>query len=188
MPKPNRRVKKGWHSAWPEGITADDEGYFVDESQCVMCRNCVDIAPGTFALHGQGHTRAYVYQQNGDTDDDMHWAKASCPTSAIFRGPREKVEELEEAMSVCPVDEPHVMMRKRVNWMGSRNQVTPWTVADSMRAGRARSEHFRQYAQLGPRTSVTEVAASIQEAVASIPPEVSAQAWRNAQDAGPQAP
>mmetsp|Transcript_43597 Transcript_43597/g.79426 ORF Transcript_43597/g.79426 Transcript_43597/m.79426 type:complete len:341 (-) Transcript_43597:246-1268(-) len=185
-PRGGRRTKKYWHSTWPAGATYDDEGYFVDESQCVMCRNCVDIAPGTFALHGRGHTRAYVFKQNGDPADDLHWAKASCPTGAIFRGSREKVEELEEAMSVCPVDEPHVMMRKRVNWMGSRNQVTPFTVAVELRAGRElRSESaYRRHSRQAQCTSATEVAASIQAAVASIPSEISAKAWC-AQDAVP---
>lgn len=53
----------------------------VDQDICIGAAPCVAIASKTFALNAQG--KAYVKQQNGDTEELLWQAAESCPVQAI---------------------------------------------------------------------------------------------------------
>lgn len=67
---------------------------FVDEWQCIGCRNCCDIAPQTFTM--DPHTsRARVFAQWNHPEDYMEAAKDSCPVECIHWVSREELQSLE---------------------------------------------------------------------------------------------
>jgi len=162
------------HSKWPEDASPFAEGMFVDESQCVMCRNCVDIAPGTFSMGEDSSERAHVFQQFGDTDEDIEWARISCPTSAISRWPREDLFMLEEAMARCHLHTPDIMARRRIHGTRGMLQGSPFTVVQNLSERRYRPNRFSGN---GHSPGATQVEASIKQAVSALPDEVTAKVW-----------
>jgi ferredoxin len=67
---------------------------FVDEFQCIACRNCHDIAPSTFIISPE-HGRARVYAQWGNCEEWLDYAVQSCPVDCIHWVQREELQCLE---------------------------------------------------------------------------------------------
>ena len=55
---------------------------YVDEHVCIGCTYCASIARNTFFME-EDHGRARVYQQGGDSEDEVAEAIESCPVSCI---------------------------------------------------------------------------------------------------------
>jgi len=77
---------------------------FVDEWNCVCCRNCCDISPQTFCIQAD-NGRANVYMQWGNNEEYLDYAVASCPTECIHWVSREELQSLEYVTAEKMVDE-----------------------------------------------------------------------------------
>ncbi|MEI6501973.1 MAG: ferredoxin [Armatimonadota bacterium] len=53
----------------------------VDQTLCIGCGLCTELAPNTFALDAGGHSS--VLNPSGDDEDTIQEAVDSCPVSAI---------------------------------------------------------------------------------------------------------
>lgn len=99
------------HSKWDK-VKPEDTGekwtaqqfLFVDEWNCVCCRNCCDIAPQSFCIQSD-NGRANVYMQWGNSEDYLDYAVASCPTECIHWVSREELQALEYVTAEAMVDE-----------------------------------------------------------------------------------
>ncbi|CAE7386088.1 DJC76 [Symbiodinium natans] len=67
---------------------------FVDELRCISCCRCIECAPRTFCMDADDD-RARVYAQWGESEDDLHWAQASCPVACISWVSRQELQVLE---------------------------------------------------------------------------------------------
>eukprot|EP00930_Biecheleria_cincta_P083847 TRINITY_DN73358_c0_g1_i1.p1 TRINITY_DN73358_c0_g1~~TRINITY_DN73358_c0_g1_i1.p1 ORF type:complete len:430 (-),score=76.22 TRINITY_DN73358_c0_g1_i1:398-1687(-) len=77
---------------------------YVDEWNCVCCRNCCDIAPQSFCIQAD-NGRANVYTQWGNSEEYLDYAVASCPTECIHWVSREELQALEYVTAERMVDE-----------------------------------------------------------------------------------
>lgn len=76
-------------------VTDRDRMVFVDEVACIGCTNCACIAPQTFLMEDE-FGRARVFQQDGDTDETIAEAIATCPVDCIHYVPWEELVSLEQ--------------------------------------------------------------------------------------------
>ncbi|CAE8647691.1 unnamed protein product [Polarella glacialis] len=67
---------------------------FVDEWNCIGCRNCCEIAPHTFCIQAESG-RANAYTQWGNSEEYLDYAIASCPVECIYWVSREELQVLE---------------------------------------------------------------------------------------------
>ena len=58
------------------GEVLRDQNVFVDEHDCIGCYNCANMAPNTFFMEDE-YGRARVYQQWGDSDEDVQ-VRSTC--------------------------------------------------------------------------------------------------------------
>ena len=86
-----------------ELIEVDDDGdpvttatrhVFVDEVTCIGCTSCATIAPLTFLME-DAHGRARSFNQEGDDDDTVAEAIATCPVDCIHYVPWDELVKLE---------------------------------------------------------------------------------------------
>jgi len=73
---------------------AQEKFVFVNEWQCISCRNCCDVAPQTFCIDVQ-NGRARVYAQWGNNEEYLDYAVAACPVDCISWVDREELQLLE---------------------------------------------------------------------------------------------
>lgn len=71
------RMRSYWN-----GDPDEEQGTFVDETTCIGCRMCNNIAPNTFTMEAE-HGRARVFCQWGNARDDIQDAINSCPVDCI---------------------------------------------------------------------------------------------------------
>lgn len=72
-----------------------DRMVFVDEATCIGCTNCACIASQTFLMDDE-FGRARVFQQDGDTDETIAEAVATCPVDCIHYVPWDELVNLEK--------------------------------------------------------------------------------------------
>ena len=86
-----------------ELIEVDDDGdpvttatrhVFVDEVTCIGCTSCATIAPLTFLMEDD-YGRARSFNQEGDDDDTVAEAIATCPVDCIHYVPWDELVKLE---------------------------------------------------------------------------------------------
>jgi len=70
------------------------EFVYVDEWQCISCRNCCDVAGHTFCIDVD-HGRARAYTQWGNSEEYLDYAVAACPVDCIYWVSREELQALE---------------------------------------------------------------------------------------------
>ena len=84
-------------------IEVDDDGdpvttatrhVFVDEVTCIGCTSCATIAPLTFLMEDD-YGRARSFNQEGDDDDTVAEAIATCPVDCIHYVPWDELVKLE---------------------------------------------------------------------------------------------
>jgi len=156
-------------SVWDPTAPPDADAVFVDESYCVHCNNCIDIAPSTFAYHTvAGDERACVTVQYGDDATEIDWAVKSCPTGAISYVPRQDVAFLEIAMA-------KILNHCRQDNRGRRG---PFDVFHQVKA-----RFLDQEARLHPHAApdaLARQATAIKAAIGLIPQPVRLRAWPDA--------
>jgi ferredoxin len=69
---------------------------FVDESTCIGCGHCAYVARSTFFLE-ESYGRARVMHQDGDAEDTIQEAIATCPVDCISWVSYKELTELESA-------------------------------------------------------------------------------------------
>lgn len=169
-------------SAWHPEASADAEGIFVDETQCVICFNCTDIAPATFKINNDetrgASGRAHVYMQHGDWQEDIDYAIESCPTSAISYVSRDDLPLLDEVMPDVEFEAPNIMMRRRSGNMPPIASLPgPWELLPRAKEKIRREE---AKAQESGQQSLQETADNIRRVLGGIPEQVRQQAWPEA--------
>ncbi|KAJ8598895.1 hypothetical protein CTAYLR_010761 [Chrysophaeum taylorii] len=75
-------------------LVDSDRMVFVDEASCIGCTNCACIAPSTFMMEDD-YGRARVFQQDGDTEETIAEAIATCPVDCIHYVPWDELVSLE---------------------------------------------------------------------------------------------
>ena len=75
-------------------VTDRDRMVFVDEATCIGCTNCACIAPQTFTMDEE-HGRARAVRQDGDTEETIEEAIATCPVDCIHWIPWDELVSLE---------------------------------------------------------------------------------------------
>uniref|UniRef100_A0A7S4PWN4 J domain-containing protein n=1 Tax=Alexandrium monilatum TaxID=311494 RepID=A0A7S4PWN4_9DINO len=91
------RSRSRWDRVKPQdrGEKHQDQKFvYVDEWQCISCRNCCDIAPQSFCIDAE-HGRARVYTQWGNSEEYLDYAVAACPVDCIYWVSREELQALE---------------------------------------------------------------------------------------------
>jgi len=86
-----------WHKVPEDGRGEKHEQQmfaFVDEWNCICCRNCCDVAPRTFCIDAESG-RARVYTQWGDDEEHLKYALMACPVDCISWVSREHLQRLE---------------------------------------------------------------------------------------------
>ncbi len=53
----------------------------VDKEKCIGCITCEVMCPNVFKMNGE--MKAEVYNESGDTEENIQMAIDSCPTQAI---------------------------------------------------------------------------------------------------------
>jgi len=158
-------------SVWAPTAPPDADAIFVDESYCVRCNNCIDIAPDTFAYHTVGgDERARVIVQYGDDATEIDWAVKSCPTGAINYVPRQDVAFLEIAMAKILNQSTQV----RRHTYG-----TPFDVFHQVKA-RFLEQEARRFGAYAAPDALARQANAIKAAIGLIPQPVRLRAWPNA--------
>lgn len=76
----------------------DPRAIFVDESECIGCRMCNNIAPETFGIE-ELWGRARVHTQWGNSYNDTEDAVQMCPVECIYIVPKAHVPVLEWCMT-----------------------------------------------------------------------------------------
>lgn len=71
---------------------------YVDESTCIGCGHCVHVARGTFQLEPE-FGRARVFAQDGDAEEVIQEAIATCPVDCIAWVSYQKLGVLERERS-----------------------------------------------------------------------------------------
>jgi len=157
-------------SVWAPTAPPDADAIFVDESYCVHCNNCIDIAPSTFAYHTTGGDElARVKVQYGDDAEEIDWAIMSCPTNAISYVPREDVPFLEIAMA-------KIQDTSKPAW--NFRAGGPFFLYPSVKA-----RFLEREARSGPRAApdaLVRQANAMKAAIDLIPQPVRLQAWPDA--------
>eukprot|EP00930_Biecheleria_cincta_P035768 TRINITY_DN24584_c0_g1_i1.p1 TRINITY_DN24584_c0_g1~~TRINITY_DN24584_c0_g1_i1.p1 ORF type:complete len:369 (+),score=36.75 TRINITY_DN24584_c0_g1_i1:140-1108(+) len=106
-PRQPRTKEPAWtghplsRSLW-ERVPFEDRGdmwearrfLFVDEFHCISCWNCVSCAPKSICIDAE-HGRARVFAQWGNSEDDLEWARISCPVDCISWVSRKELQTLE---------------------------------------------------------------------------------------------
>lgn len=84
-----------------ELVAMDEEGEpdyerftYVDEHSCIGCTMCAGVAPSTFFME-DAHGRARVFRQQGDADETIAEAIATCPVNCIHYVPFAELAKLE---------------------------------------------------------------------------------------------
>ena len=67
---------------------------YVDEHSCIGCTMCAGVAPSTFFME-DAHGRARVFRQQGDADETIAEAIATCPVNCIHYVPFAELAKLE---------------------------------------------------------------------------------------------
>lgn len=98
---------------------------FVNECQCIGCKQCCHSAPKTFAMDDQ-FGRARVFAQWDDEEEDINIAIESCPVDCIHFVKENNLPILEYAMSKCERTSVASMMS------GSARVDDPFDVANQM--------------------------------------------------------
>mmetsp|Transcript_4354 Transcript_4354/g.12237 ORF Transcript_4354/g.12237 Transcript_4354/m.12237 type:complete len:353 (-) Transcript_4354:177-1235(-) len=161
-------------SAWL-GPPEETRAVFVDETTCIGCSHCSACAPETFFIESE-HGRARVYQQWGNTEDEIREAVDLCPVDCIYYVPRAQVALLEWVLNGCDREDIAIMARRRSGNMGS---------AASKGNPFVRAEVFMKYRQitqeeLGDRPMTSqddELAGAIAHAFLQLPEAVREAAW-----------
>lgn len=58
------------------------KGVYVDETTCIGCTYCVNVAPNTFYIQDE-HGRSRVFRQDGDSEEVIKEAIDTCPVDCI---------------------------------------------------------------------------------------------------------
>jgi len=175
-------------STWSPSAPLNARPLFVDETRCVVCCRCVECAPDTFLMDSEGSSRARVFHQYGDTQEDVHWALESCPTSAISYVNRSDLSVLEDSMELIIEEHPDLMLSPTLSNYGKRLHHGPFDLlhrykhGEPMPRGVARSNRgwpgARNVGRLGSQVpDAAGVASQIKEVVAPLPESVRAEAW-----------
>ena len=98
---------------------------FVNECQCIGCKQCCHSAPKTFAMDDQ-YGRARVFAQWDDDEEDINIAIESCPVDCIHFVKENNLPILEYAMTKCERTSVASMMS------GSVRVDDPFDVANQM--------------------------------------------------------
>lgn len=174
-----RRARR---SAWHPEAPSDAQGIFVDETKCVICFNCTDIAPATFKINDDeargASGRAHVYMQHGDWQEDIDWAIESCPTAAIAYVSRDNLPMLDDVMPDVVFESPDIMMRRRAgDMLMAGGPPGPYGLFP-----RAREKLKREDAQIkqSGQQSLQETAAEIRRVLDGVPEIVRQEAWPEA--------
>eukprot|EP00276_Gloeochaete_wittrockiana_P007209 CAMPEP_0184655690 /NCGR_PEP_ID=MMETSP0308-20130426/14339_1 /TAXON_ID=38269 /ORGANISM="Gloeochaete witrockiana, Strain SAG 46.84" /LENGTH=271 /DNA_ID=CAMNT_0027092373 /DNA_START=333 /DNA_END=1148 /DNA_ORIENTATION=+ len=77
------------------GACRNGRGVFVDEFQCIGCKNCAHVASNSFFIE-DNHGRARVFKQDGDSIFKMQEAIDTCPVSCIHWVDEDFLKVLEE--------------------------------------------------------------------------------------------
>lgn len=91
------RSRSSWEKVPPEERGpkhAQHKFVYVDEWQCISCRNCCDIAPHSFCIDVE-HGRARAYTQWGNNEEYLDYAVEACPVDCIYWVSREELQALE---------------------------------------------------------------------------------------------
>mmetsp|Transcript_115683 Transcript_115683/g.230604 ORF Transcript_115683/g.230604 Transcript_115683/m.230604 type:complete len:343 (+) Transcript_115683:126-1154(+) len=167
-----RATRFGESSVWAPMAPPDADAIFVDESQCVRCNNCIDIAPNTFKYHTiDGDERARVSVQYGDDATEIGWAVTSCPTGAISYVPRQDIAFMEIAMAEC--------QDYRRQGRRSRHGGKPFTGVESA-FHKVKAKFIEREAKLDrqiPPDALIRQANAMKAAIDLIPESVSLRAW-----------
>lgn len=67
---------------------------YVDETACIGCYNCANVAQSTFFMESE-HGRARVFDQWGDDDETIEIAIETCPVDCIHYIPYQELVDLE---------------------------------------------------------------------------------------------
>ena len=76
-------------------LTDRDRMIFVDEATCIGCTSCACIAPQTFQMEPE-HGRARAVRQDGDLEEILEEAIATCPVDCIHWVPWDELVSLEK--------------------------------------------------------------------------------------------
>jgi len=68
---------------------------YVDEWNCICCRNCCDVAPQTFTIANDEAGRARAFAQWGNDEEYIDYAMDSCPVECIHWVSREELAAIE---------------------------------------------------------------------------------------------
>ena len=86
----------------------ETRGIFVNESSCIGCRLCADVAPDSFTIEPV-YGRARVSEQWVSTEDELQAAIDSCPVDCIHWVDKEELPFLEHVMTKMPRMKMNVM-------------------------------------------------------------------------------
>jgi len=162
-----------WHPEAPE----TGKALFIDQSQCVSCLTCTDMAGDTFKMDYDGRGRAHVYQQYGDWEEDIQGAVDSCPTRCIHFVERDDLPFLEEAMENCELLDVNVVARVRSGNMAGPPQQSPFNEYQRLKAKAQRTGSPGSGATSASATSHDQISEAIRSAVSAIPEEARERAW-----------
>ena len=77
------------------GGTLRQKGAYVEETDCIGCKNCAHVAPNTFYIE-PNHGRARVFNQDGDSEALIDEAIDTCPVNCIHWVDYTELKELEQ--------------------------------------------------------------------------------------------
>eukprot|EP00747_Dinoflagellata_sp_TGD_P187955 gnl/TRDRNA2_/TRDRNA2_46169_c0_seq1.p1 gnl/TRDRNA2_/TRDRNA2_46169_c0~~gnl/TRDRNA2_/TRDRNA2_46169_c0_seq1.p1 ORF type:complete len:398 (+),score=72.11 gnl/TRDRNA2_/TRDRNA2_46169_c0_seq1:68-1261(+) len=110
-------------SRWNEDPSGKQRGVFVDESSCIGCRMCINLAEATFGQEDEWG-RARVHTQWGNLEDDVLAAIESCPVDCIHFVDKDSLAALEW----CMTSAKRVNVAAMLSGGGARAQ-DPFTLA-----------------------------------------------------------
>lgn len=159
---------------------ANQQFVFVDEWRCIACRNCCTVAPKVFTIEADT-SRARVFAQWGNSEEDIDYAVASCPVDCIYWVSRSELQMLE-----------HVTMKEQYEKgtmlacpMGSAGGTfaDPFDKMEQFRSGLLKELNARrkkaEAAGMGKlfAAGVSDMRSRIQEAFSQLNDDIRARGW-----------
>jgi ferredoxin len=87
-----------------------EQGVYVDEIICIGCKHCAHVAPNTFYIEPD-YGRSRVYNQDGDSQESILEAIATCPVNCIHWVDYTELKQLEQTrgeQEIKPLGFPQV--------------------------------------------------------------------------------
>jgi len=149
------RSRSNWAKVKPEDRGEkhfDQKFLYVDEWQCISCRNCCDVAPHSFCIDIE-HNRARVYTQWGNSEEYLDYAVSACPVDCIHWVSREELQSLEHVTADKMYDSkgylPCPMAMRQGVFEGRSSAEDPFELAAELRERSRKQEAQRKKAMRG---------------------------------------